>query len=550
MIKQKSGIAFLFAMILVISLVQVAYAISPNYLPDGRTFDQDRTYIQWNGSVAFITLYHKDQTTIPPEEGGDSCSDGCTEQVTRIQSGSSISGNFTNLLGINVQVAQTGVSSSGTAIIRACGQIIASEKLYKSGAKSPGFYNAPSPMWSVPTAGDCTWSITASGGYVDFRAITVSSRPTPAPTVDLLINNTQGSISQTAPAGYTLNWTSTNATSCSASGNWSGAMAITGAQSFSGIPTGIYTYTLTCSNTTSSASDTVTAYISAPPTVDVKANNLDGPLSLMDPAAYSITWVSTNTSTCQAEGNLTGSIGLNGSQSFNNIHLGSYTYTVRCSNPVGASVVDSAQVSVVTPLPIVDLKVDGMDGPLTRVAPADISLSWTSQYAATCSASSVPDTNWTGSVALNGSQPVSALPVGEYTFPLTCSNASGSTNDTVQVSVIEALSGTISVDYAQLLLFAPNLGQPAQTITGMVTGGIAPYSSTIHVRLPFGLLLTFIRNGDNWTVSPENSGDINFGTTEQGTWTAWADLRDGFGQTYQTPSVTWEVAWHPVHGLP
>lgn len=548
--KQKYVIAFILATILALHLFQVVLAISPDYLKNGRTYDQERTYIQWNGSVAYINLYHKDQTSLPASEGGDSCADGCTEQVTRIQSGSSISGNFTNLQGINVQVASTGNSAAGTAIIRVCGQIIASEKLYKSKAKSPGFYNAPTPMWSVPTAGDCTWSITASGGYVDFRAITPSYRPTPAPRVDLQINNTQGSISQTAPGSYTLSWTSTYATSCIASGNWSGGMAVVGTQSLYSIPTGTYAYTLTCSNTSGSASDTVTAYVFAPPTVDVKANNLDGPLSLLDPATYAITWTSSDASACQAGGNLIGSIGLTGSQSFNNIHLGSYTYTVRCSNPAGASVVDSAQVSVVTPRPIVDLKVNGTDGPLTRVAPADLILNWTSQYANTCSASSIPIGNWSGSLELNGSQSINALSFGEYILTLTCSNGSGSSTDSVQVSVIEPLSGIITIDYARLLLFAPELEQPAQTITGMVTSGIAPYLSTVYIRPPSGTTVTFTRSGDEWTTSPENTGDINFGTTEEGTWTAWADLRDGFSQTFQTPSVTWEVAWHPVHGLP
>ena len=43
---------------------------------------------------------------------------------------------------------------------------------------------------------------------------------------------------------------------------------------------------------------------------------------------------------------------------------------------------------------------------------------------------------------------------------------------------------------------------------------------------------------------------LNFGTTEEGIWTAWADFRDSSGQTYRTASSVWEVAWHPVHGRP
>ena len=108
----------------------------------------------------------------------------------------------------------------------------------------------------------------------------------------------------------------------------------------------------------------------------------------------------------------------------------------------------------------------------------------------------------------------------------------------------------ITLQTTRLLLFAPNLGQPAQTLIGTVSGGISPYSILVWVRTPSGALISLTRIGPTWSVTPENSGDLNFGTTEEGIWTAWADLTDDFGQTYQTPSAVWEVAWHPVHGRP
>jgi hypothetical protein len=165
--------------------VQTVLAISPDYLKSGRTYDQERTYIQWNGSVSYVSLYHRDNTSLPASEGGVNCNNGCTETVTRIQNGGSVSGNFTFLKTFNVQVAYTGDSSVGKAIIRACGTVIATVDLYTPGSGAPGFNNFPSPAWNVPTSGDCTWSITASGGYVDFRAVTTSYRDSPPPTVDL-----------------------------------------------------------------------------------------------------------------------------------------------------------------------------------------------------------------------------------------------------------------------------------------------------------------------------------------------------------------------------
>ncbi len=95
--------------------------------------------------MAFINLYHKDNTSLPPAEGGASCNNGCTEQVTRLQSGSSISGNFTYLQTFSVQVAYSGDTNVGTAIIKACGQTIRTEDLYIANQGTPGFVNVPQP---------------------------------------------------------------------------------------------------------------------------------------------------------------------------------------------------------------------------------------------------------------------------------------------------------------------------------------------------------------------------------------------------------------------
>jgi PKD repeat protein len=140
--------------------------------------------------------------------------------------------------------------------------------------------------------------------------------------------------------------------------------------------------------------------------------------------------------------------------------------------------------------------------------------------------------------------------VGTHTYTVTCTNISGTASDSVTIYVVAPLSGTITVTYARLLLFAPNLGQPGQTLSGTVIGGEPPYSITVHVRAPSGVEISLSRSGPTWSATPQNSGDINFGTTEQGIWTAWSDLTDSAGRTYRTSSVTWEVAWHPVHGRP
>lgn len=74
--------------------------------------------------------------------------------------------------------------------------------------------------------------------------VTLSASPTSVPS---------GSAS-------TLTWSSTNATSCSASGAWSGAKAISGSQS-TGALTSTSTYSLTCSGSGGSASTSATVTV-------------------------------------------------------------------------------------------------------------------------------------------------------------------------------------------------------------------------------------------------------------------------------------------------
>jgi len=286
---------------------------------------------------------------------------------------------------------------------------------------------------------------------------------------------------------------------------------------------------------------------SLPPSVDLKANNQDGTIRLTSPAQYTLSWTSTNADTCSASGNWSGSKSQTGSLNYSGITVGTFTYSLTCSNPIG-SASDSITVIVYNP-PVVDLKVNNQDGPITIVSPASFTLSWISKDATSCTATST-DGIWAGNVVVTGSRSLNGAVTGTHTYTITCSNQYESASDSVTVIIVAPLSGTISVTYARLLLFAPNLGQPAQTLIGTVSGGISPYSILVWVRTPSGALISLTRSGSTWSVTPENSGDLNFGTTEEGIWTAWADLQDSSGQTYRTVSAVWEVAWHPVHGRP
>ncbi|OGZ00388.1 MAG: hypothetical protein A2945_03515 [Candidatus Liptonbacteria bacterium RIFCSPLOWO2_01_FULL_52_25] len=99
----------------------------------------------------------------------------------------------------------------------------------------------------------------------------------------------------------------------------------------------------------------------------------------------------------------------------------------------------TTSTSTTTSAPTVDLKADGIDGTLTRVAPAYYTLTWTTTGSPT---TCIPGGTWSTSgdkTASGGTWPFNAVTVlGLKTYSLTCSNAYGSNTDTVYVDVVSS----------------------------------------------------------------------------------------------------------------
>jgi photosystem II stability/assembly factor-like uncharacterized protein len=91
------------------------------------------------------------------------------------------------------------------------------------------------------------------------------TEPPPAPTVALSTSSSNISLGQSVM----LTWSSTNATSCSASGAWSGSEPTSNSQGMAETPsaTGTATYTLTCTGEGGTGSSTVSVTVGAPPTI-------------------------------------------------------------------------------------------------------------------------------------------------------------------------------------------------------------------------------------------------------------------------------------------
>jgi hypothetical protein len=160
----------------------------------------------------------------------------------------------------------------------------------------------------------------------------------PAPTVTLVANPTSINAGQSS----TLNWTSTNAAGCTASGGWSGARTTSGSQDV--MPANTTTYTLTCTGRggNASASTTVTVAPGGSVTLTFTANP-----SFIDAGQSStLSWTSTGTTGCDASDGWTGPKATSGSEQ---VMPGSTTtYTLTCDGP-GGSAFQSVTVVVNTP---------------------------------------------------------------------------------------------------------------------------------------------------------------------------------------------------------
>jgi hypothetical protein len=168
---------------------------------------------------------------------------------------------------------------------------------------------------------------------------------TPAPTISFSANPT----SVVSGNGSTLNWSTTNASACTSSGSWTGSRATAGNFS-TGNLTASQTYTLTCTGPGGSANQSVTVTVTPPPapTVTLTAN----PTSVLSGNPSTLTWSSTNATSCTANGSWSGSRPTSGNASTGNL-IANQSYTLSCSGP-GGNASASVTVTITTTPPVSD----------------------------------------------------------------------------------------------------------------------------------------------------------------------------------------------------
>jgi hypothetical protein len=268
----------------------------------------------------------------------------------------------------------------------------------------------------------------------------------PPPTVDIKANGSDGPITIPYNTAATLTWTSTNANTCYASGDWSGSKLTSGSESTGNLTTKLsYTYNITCTGPGGSVSDSVRVD-DDPPTLSVtlQASPASGCASLNGvdlQASVSGTAVGTINYKFDCTNNGTWDLEINGSSQnpYTATDLcsyatpGTYTAKVRVERSIATPAENTTQIQVndCTPNPpTVDIKANGSDGPITIAYNTSANLTWTSTNATTCYASN----GWSGSKSTSGSESTGNL-TSSRTYTITCTGTGGSGSDSVTVNV-------------------------------------------------------------------------------------------------------------------
>ncbi len=213
-----------------------------------------------------------------------------------------------------------------------------------------------------------------------------------------------------------LTWSTIDATSCTASGDWSGAQNPNGTVTLTPVATGVTSYTLTCTNSTGTlAASTVTLSTGAAPAPMLSLSAT----SIVLGTSATITWSDTFASSCTASGSWSGTLPASGHLPVAPNALGSDTYTLYCTTATGQqSASSSVTLDVTPPVP---------GAPALSVNPTSITLgqsatlTWSSTNATACTATG----SWSGSESLSGTKTVTPTATGTSTYSLSCSNAAG-----------------------------------------------------------------------------------------------------------------------------
>src|SRR3989344_268281 len=186
------------------------------------------------------------------------------------------------------------------------------------------------------------WNVRLSSGVTGWAVsnwMTVVSAPAPAPTVNVSVSPTSINLGQSV----TFSWSSTNATSCT--GSRGGSYPTSGSNVYAP-PSLPYTYGMQCTGP-GGTSAMQTATVSQKPVAAPPLNFSANPTSINSGQPSTLSWSSSNATSCSASGGWSGGKSISGSES---VRPGSTTtYSLSCSGPGGGRASKSVTVTVTQP---------------------------------------------------------------------------------------------------------------------------------------------------------------------------------------------------------
>ncbi|MHB1330417.1 MAG: peptidoglycan-binding domain-containing protein [Minisyncoccota bacterium] len=229
-------------------------------------------------------------------------------------------------------------------------------------------------------------------------------------------------------------------------------------------PGGSTTYEVTCLDATGvSVSDSVTVSLgeSPDPTIDVKANGSDGPITLTDGETYTYTWTSSNSTSCEQTSPETSGISLSGSSetigtghSYYPSEAFPITITVVCTDGT-ENASDSVTIQFDAGVdnggggdgggtPSVDLKANGSDGSITLNSGDTYTYTWVSEDSTSCEQTSPA----TSGISLSGSSEVIGVGHSYYpaegslvTITVVCTDGNTNASDSFVINLTSGCGG-------------------------------------------------------------------------------------------------------------
>lgn len=301
-----------------------------------------------------------------------------------------------------------------------------------TGSKTLSGSQVVSPTETTTYQLDCT----GPGGVgSDDAVVTVTVVEPNEPTLELTANPMNLNEGSAGNATTTLSWNSTNATSCTASNGWSGGKAVDGSEIVEPTATTSTTYVLTCTGDGGSVTDSVTVTVTPEP--DAPILNFTSSTSTVregstSEATSTLTWDSSNATSCTASNGWTGGKSLDGSQLVEPTGTTTITYTLTCTG-AGGSVAQSVTLTVIPApeAPTLELTANPMSLVEDSAGNATTTLTWDSTNASSCVASNA----WSGSKAADGTEIIEPTATTSVTYTLTCTGAGGDATDSVTITV-------------------------------------------------------------------------------------------------------------------